>query len=135
FLAWICLRKPRDVALAMIPVVTAIALEFPAHALLGLKLNAIGLVAMIVVTGLAVDYGIFAVSAVNEKNAKFAANAVTSLTISMLTTAIGSGALLFASHPALRTVGLVVTVGVISAWASAIFAVPAISSSKYFSKQ
>jgi predicted RND superfamily exporter protein len=126
-LAWICLRKTQDVALAMIPVVTAIAMEFPAHMLFGLKLNAIGLVAMIVVTGLAVDYGIFAVSAVNKKNARFVGNAVTSLTMSMLTTAIGSGALLFASHPALQTVGLVVTVGVVVAWISAIFAVPALS--------
>ncbi|NOY75465.1 MAG: MMPL family transporter, partial [Kiritimatiellaeota bacterium] len=127
-LAWICLRDPRNVALAMVPVITAIALEFPAHAIAGLKLNAIGLVAMIVVTGLAVDYGIFAVSAADRGDARFAENAVASLTISMLTTAIGSGALLFASHPALRTVGLVVTVGVIAAWASAIFAVPALRS-------
>jgi predicted exporter len=105
-------------------------MEFPAHMLFGLKLNAIGLVAMIVVTGLAVDYGIFAVSAINKKNAKFASHAVTSLTMSMFTTAIGSGALLFASHPGLQTVGLVVTVGVVAAWGSAIFAVPALSNLK-----
>jgi predicted RND superfamily exporter protein len=124
-LAWICLRNIKEVALAVIPVVTALALEFPAHALSGFELNAIGLVAMIVVTGLAVDYGIFAVSAAKKRDARFAENAVTSLTMSMLSTAIGSGALLFASHPALRTVGLVVTVGVTAAWASAVFAVPA----------
>ena len=126
-LAWICLRDPRNVLLAMAPVATALLLEFPAHALFGQKLNAVGLVAMIVVTGLAVDYGIFAVSALERKNARFAENAATALTMSMLTTVIGSGALLFASHPALRTVGLVVTVGVAAAWASAIFAVPALS--------
>jgi len=129
-LAWSCLKRPADTFKALIPVISAVLSVVPLYALFGWKINAIALVAMIVITGLAIDYGIFAVTAMKNNEPEFSKNAFTALTISMLSTIIGSGALLFASHPALNTVGKVITTGVIAAYLSAILVVPAIASKK-----
>jgi predicted exporter len=125
FLAWLCLRKPYDTLLALVPVISSSLSIIPIYAVCGWKINAIALVAMIVVTGLAIDYGIFAVTSLKNNNPEFAENAFTALTISMLSTIIGSGALLWASHPALNSVGKVITIGVFTGYLSAIFIVPA----------
>lgn len=125
-MAWICLKNPSDTFKALIPVVSATLSVFPIYAIAGWKMNAVALVAMIVVTGLSIDYGIFVVSALKSEDSELCKNAFTALTISMISTIIGSGALLFAVHPALNTVGKVITTGVISGYLSAIFVVPAI---------
>jgi predicted exporter len=125
FLAWLCLRKPYNTLLALVPVISSSLSIIPIYAICSWKINAIVLVAMIVVTGLAIDYGIFAVTSLKNNNPEFAENAFTALTISMLSTIVGSGALLWASHPALNSVGKVITIGVFAGYLSAIFIVPA----------
>ncbi len=125
-LAFVCLCGARPVAMSLLPVVFGAVAVFPAHLLAGMSLNAMSLVASIVVAGLAIDYGIFAVTALERKNREFSHDAFMALTLSMLTTLVGAGALLWAAHPALRTVGLVVCAGVGAAYASAVWVVPAI---------
>jgi len=127
FLAWICLRRLRSTVVALLPVAFGALAIFPVHALFGANLNAMALVAAIVVAGLAIDYGIFAVTAVERGDRVFSRDAFTALTLSMLTTLAGAGALLWASHPALKTVGLVVCAGVVAAYFAAVFVVPAAS--------
>jgi predicted exporter len=83
------------------------------------------LVAAIVVAGLAIDYGIFAVTALERNDSGFSSDAFSALTLSMLTTLAGAGALLWAEHPALKTVGLVVCSGVAAAYLAAILLLPA----------
>lgn len=125
-LAFFCLRSITKTAVAMLPVFSAILVIIPVFAVLGLKLNAVALVACIVVTGLAIDYGIFIVSACGLGERVFAKDSMTALSLSMLSTAIGSAALLFAGHPALRTVGLVISTGVVAGYLGAIFVSPAL---------
>ena len=127
-LAFLCLRSISKTLYALIPVLSAVLSIGPVYLFSGREINAIAMVALIVVTGLAIDYGIFAVSAL-EKNThtEFSRNAATALTVSMLSTVIGSIALLWASHPALQTVGIVITSGVLAAYFSAVFIVPAVA--------
>ena len=124
--AYFCLRNLRNSLVALVPVISATLISMPLFMILGLKINAVALVATIVVTGLAIDYGIFAVSACVKNEELFSKDAFTALTLSMLSTAIGAAALLWAGHPALRTVGLVISSGVLAGYLSAIFVSPAL---------
>ena len=124
-MAWICLKNPYNTLLALMPVISSSLIIMPVYTLCGWKINAIALVAMIVVTGLAIDYGIFAVTALKNSDSEFAQSAFTALTISMLSTIIGSGALLWASHPALNSVGKVISMGVLTGYMTAVFIIPA----------
>ena len=133
-MAWICLRKPFNTILALMPVISSSLIIIPVYVICGWKINAIALVAMIVVTGLAIDYGIFAVTALKNHDSEFAQSAFTALTISMLSTIIGSGALLWASHPALNSVGKVISIGVLTGYMTAVFIIPAAWHLKYVQK-
>jgi len=125
-LAYSCLRNLAKTAVALLPVISAILIVIPTFAIMGMKINAVALVACIVVTGLAIDYGIFVVSACSNNEPVFSKDALQALTLSMLSTAIGAAALLFAGHQALRSVGLVISAGVLSSYLSAIFVSPAL---------
>ena len=125
-LAYFCLRSLAKTVVALLPVISAIMIIIPVFALLGMKINAVALVACIVVTGLAIDYGIFAVSACDKHDKVFSKDALKALTLSVLSTAIGAAALLWAGHPALRSVGLVITFGVLAGYLGAVFASPAL---------
>ena len=125
-LAWLCLKSPLETFFALIPVISSSLAIMPIYVVLDWKINAIALVALIVVTGLAIDYGIFAVTAMKNRDTEFSKSAFTALTISMLSTIVGSGALLWASHPALNSVGKVISIGVFTGYCTAILIVPAI---------
>ena len=124
--AYFCLRNLRNSLVALVPVISATLITMPLFMILGLKINAVALVAAIVVTGLAIDYGIFSVSACVKNEERFSKDAFTALTLSMLSTAIGAAALLWAGHPALRTVGLVISSGVFAGYFAAVFVSPAL---------
>ena len=124
-LAWLCLKSPAKTFIALIPVISSSLAIMPIYTFCNWKINAIALVALIVVTGLSIDYGIFAVTAMKNRDQEFSKSAFTALTISMLSTIIGSGALLWASHPALNSVGKVITIGVFAGYLSAVLIIPA----------
>jgi predicted exporter len=125
-LAYLCLRNIPKTAVALMPVISSIIIIFPIFAILDMKINAVALVACIVVTGLSIDYGIFSVTACDKNENIFSKDAFTALSLSVLSTAIGAAALLWAGHPALRTVGLVISSGVLTGYISAIYISPAL---------
>ncbi len=125
-LAFLCLKSLLKTFIALLPVLFASLAVWPAFAICGMKVNAVSLVACIVVAGLAIDYGIFVVSACDKHDPGFSRSALYSLSISALSTLVGASALLWASHPALRSVGLAITSGVSAAFVSAILLSPAV---------
>ena len=125
-LAFLCLRNCAKTVVALLPVISSIIIIIPIFAILGMKINAVALVACIVVTGLAIDYGIFVVSACDKNDKVFSKDALKALTLSVLSTAIGAAALLWAGHPALRSVGLVISSGVLAGYLGAVFISPAL---------
>ena len=124
-LASICLKNFFKVLIAFIPVISGIFAIFPVFLSFNTPVNAISCVAVIIITGLAIDYGIFSVSACDSNSPGFSKDAFAALTLSVISTFIGASALLFANHPALFSIGLVVSSGVIVAYLSAVYISPA----------
>ncbi|MCP5004734.1 MAG: hypothetical protein GY941_12465 [Planctomycetes bacterium] len=54
-----------------------------------------------------------------------AAGTLLAVTLSAITTIVGGGALLFATHPVLFYVGLTMVIGISSGYCAAIFVIPA----------
>jgi uncharacterized protein len=83
----------------------------------GMKFNIINIIVSTFIFGLGDDYSIFITDALmNEYNTgqKNLASYKTGIFISATTTMIGIGVLVFASHPALKSIGLITIVGMFS---------------------
>ncbi len=118
----IFLRRPRDICLSLLPVVTAISSVFLALHLLSIEVSAIILITLIIILGLSLDYGVFISSANSLKTRK---SVILAATFSMLTSLMGAGALLFASHPVMFSIGITLVTGIIAAYLSAVLCIPA----------
>ncbi len=116
------LRKPMDILLSLLPVVTSISFVFLALHLLSIEVSAIILITLIIILGLSLDYGVFISSADSIKTRK---PVIIAATFSMLTSLMGAGALLFASHPVMFSIGITLVTGIIAAYLSAVFCIPA----------
>jgi len=119
------LRRPSLVAAALVPVVTSTLWLAGGVAALGLKLNVANLVAFIVVMGLCVDYGIFmAHRSTRPREEQQASGTVLAVTLSAISSLIGAGVLIFASHPALFSIGVTLVIGLGSGYLSSVLVVP-----------
>jgi predicted exporter len=76
-----------------------------------------------VVVGLCVDYGIFVVYACHHQ---LKTGTHTAVTLSAVTTLVGTGVLLFAQHPILFSIGATMVTGVLAGYASALLVVPSL---------
>ncbi|MCK4401176.1 hypothetical protein KAW08_02580 [bacterium] len=122
-LTCLLLRNIRLTALALVPVITGITLILGIMSVIGLSLNAPCVIAAIIVIGLCIDYGIFMVytCAYNLKTGTRMA-----VSLSALTTVIGAGALLFAMHPVLFSIGITLVIGVTGGYVSALLVIPSL---------
>ena len=122
-LLFILLRKLLLVLLALVPVITAIACMLGILPLLDMQLNAASIIAAMVVVGLCIDYGIFMIyhQQQPEKSGLKAA-----VGLSAATTFIGAGALLFASHPVMLSIGITLSSGIVAGYVSAVAVIPAL---------
>jgi predicted exporter len=116
-------RQPGKVLYALIPVVTGLAFMFGVMGFLGIGFNLFNIVATILIIGLGVDYGIFAVCRVSEEYDHATDRAIF---VSGLTTLAGFGALVLARHPALHSIGISVCLGISAAIPSALLVIPAL---------
>ncbi|MCK5100467.1 MAG: hypothetical protein KAR45_20325, partial [Desulfobacteraceae bacterium] len=116
------LKKPKDIFLSLLPVVTSISFVFLSLNLLSIDVSAIILITLIIILGLSLDYGVFISSADSLENRK---SVIIAATFSMLTSMMGAGALLFASHPVMFSIGVTLVSGIIAAYLSAVFCIPA----------
>jgi hypothetical protein len=118
----IFLKKPRIIFLALLPVITSISFVFLILTLISMQVTAIVLIALIIILGVSLDYGVFISSANSIEERK---SVILAATFSMLTTIMGAGALLFASHPVMFSIGITIVSGVIAAYLTAVFCIPA----------
>ncbi|MFW6414721.1 MAG: hypothetical protein ACOCZ2_00260 [Thermodesulfobacteriota bacterium] len=121
------LRRLSWAALALIPVISGILCVFLAFGILGYSLNAPALFALLVVTGLCIDYGIFNVYAYGKQ---LPTGTPTAITLSAVSTLIGGGVLLLADHPMFFHVGLTMVSGILAGFLGAIVVIPAIFAMK-----
>lgn len=83
-------------------------------------LNFLALVPMLFTMGVAIDYGIYTASDPNLAHPDRRPRTVTT-GICALTTILGSGAIIAASHPALHWIGLTLVAGIAGGYAAALF--------------
>ncbi|MDD5599179.1 MAG: MMPL family transporter, partial [Victivallaceae bacterium] len=116
-------RRLYKTILALLPVVSALLVTGAFFELFGIPVNAAACIGAVVVTGLAIDYGIFMADGLGEKHRN---SVLPAITLSSLTTLVGAGAVIFAVHPMLRSVGIVLCVGIFTAWLSSVAVIPAL---------
>ncbi|WP_432822809.1 MMPL family transporter [Trichloromonas sp.] len=117
------LRRPGRILLALLPVATGLVVMLGTMGWLGMEFNLFNIVATILVIGLGVDYGIFMVCR-GEPGEDGATR--WAVLVAGLTTLAGFGALVFAEHPALHSIGTTVLLGIGGAVPTALLVVPAL---------
>jgi len=114
-------RRPGDVLLAMVPVTVAFSGVTLLMYVTGFRATPAAAFALVLLTGLSVDYGIYAVSQLRRPDELDTCDPIL---LSAATTVAGAGALLASRHPALFGTGVVLAPGIALACASGIFLVP-----------
>ncbi len=120
-LTLLLLRDIRLSVIALVPVVTGIIMIAGVISLVGLAVNMTSIIAAMIVVGIVSDYGMFVVY---QCKYKFQTGTYLAVTFSAVSTLIGTGALLFARHPILFSVGVTLVTGVLSGYLSSLIVIP-----------
>ncbi len=115
--ALVFLRRPRQAFAAMAPVLAALAAMVLFVRLGSTAMNLMHILMGIMVCGLSIDYGIFAVAGDRESSSR-------AVSVCAVSTLVGFGVFAFAAHPALRSLGLTTLVGIAAAWPTALLVTP-----------
>lgn len=115
------LKNLRLTVIALIPIITSLALVGGVTYLCGLAINIPVLIAAMVVMGLVSDYAIFMVYYCKYRHQT---GTITAVTLASVTTLIGAAVLLFARHPLLFSIGVTLTAGILSGYLSSLILVP-----------
>jgi 1-acyl-sn-glycerol-3-phosphate acyltransferase len=105
--------------ITFIPMVIAWIWILGIMALLGIKFNIINIILSTFVFALGDDYCIFTTDGMQQQYATGKDNSRslgTSIILSAVTTILGLGILIFAKHPALRSIALISIIGIICVW-------------------
>ena len=114
-------RSVRAAVLAFVPALFGFVMVLATMRLCGVKLNTINLIALPLLVGIGVDDGIFLVAIVRRARARGAAATELisrlsagchAITMTSLTTIVTFGTLAFTSTPAIRSLGVLMAVGV-----------------------
>lgn len=131
-LTFLLLGSLRLALLSLIVPITSILAILAIPGATAQPFNAPAIIAAIVVIGLSIDYGIFMVYNIHYK---IKAKTPLAVTLSALTTLVGAGVLLFAKHPILFSIGLVLVVGVLSGYLTAFFVIPSLFKLFFYKKE
>ncbi|KAA0213884.1 hypothetical protein EDM80_07445 [bacterium] len=135
---WLSFGSVADVLTALIPVGGAMAWTLGLMGWLGISFNIINTLVTVLIAGLGIDYGIFVVQTYRDSSSAQDANsrvikAATGISAAALTTLFGFGSLALAAHPALFSVGITTTLGVLSALLLSVVVVPGVMERRLFS--
>ncbi|OGW48323.1 MAG: hypothetical protein A2078_15435 [Nitrospirae bacterium GWC2_57_9] len=122
-LTWIFFRNVRETVIALIPLVTGVIWLAGFMVLLRIPLDIVNIIGIVVVSGVIVDYGI---GVTYEHQYKLKIGTVMAISLSAVTTILGSGVLLFAKHPVMFSIGVGMTVSVLTGYLTSIFVVPSL---------
>lgn len=119
----LCFRNLRDTATALIPVVGGMTVLFAFMLVSGTGLNLINLVALPLLAGLGVDDGLFLVSIARDARRRgldrtqliaALSSSAQAVTLTSATTALAFGSLMLTGVPAIRSLGIVMAVGIVA---------------------
>lgn len=123
-------RNFRDVALAALPLAFGVLQTFGLMGLLNIPVNPANLIALPLILGLGVDYGVHIVHEFREQKGRYHMSPGTAVAVLVdsLTTIVGYGALMVATHQGLQSLGRVLTIGVTMCLFSSLILLPALLS-------
>jgi len=104
--------------ITIVPIALTWILTIGLMGLLGITFNIFNIIISTFIFGLGVDYSIFMTNGLLKKHkygTKDLATYKTSILLSVITTILGVGVLIFAKHPALHSISLVSIIGILSA--------------------
>ena len=117
------IRSPLRLLLVFMPGATAILWGLGLAAVCGFKLNLVNLFSIVMLTGLVIDYGIFALHHAQQPSSSIP----TAMLLSALTTILTTGALLASKHPVMFSTGLVLSFGILMTAITALFVIPSLA--------
>ncbi|WP_304137564.1 MMPL family transporter [Mesonia mobilis] len=118
FILIISFRNVKLTFLTLIPIAITWVLALLIMYVLGIQFNVLNIIISTFIFGLGVDYSIFITSGLkyelNHKN-EVLSSYKTSILLSVITTLLGMGVMVFAQHPALKSIASVSLIGIFSA--------------------
>jgi hypothetical protein len=125
---WFDFRSLRNAMLASLPLAMGMGQTFGLMGLMGIDLNPANLIGIPLILGIAVDYGVHIVHDSLERPGPYRISASTanSVLVDALTTILGFGALMVASHRGLESLGRLLTLGVTTCTVTSLVFLPAV---------
>ena len=118
FVLFLAFRRLELVIISIIPVMISWVFTTGIMGLFGIQFNVINIIVCTLIFGIGVDYSIFMTIAL-QKEHTFGKIELptyrTSILLSVATTILGIGVLIFAKHPALKSISLIAIIGIFSA--------------------
>jgi hopanoid biosynthesis associated RND transporter like protein HpnN len=126
------LRRPRGILLAFLPVAIGAGWTALVMYLTGFKWNYASLMALPILIGTAVDYGVHLAHRAEQEDSVAEAARTTgkAIALSGLTTLIGFGSLILGNHWGVRSLGLVLVIGISSALVATLVVLPGLLGSR-----
>jgi predicted exporter len=122
-LAWLFFRSWKETLISLVPLLTGVVWLLGFLSLFDMPLNVVSIVAGIISSGVIVDYGL---GITYEFRHDLHFGTVMAMTLSALSNVIGAGALLFARHPALFSIGVAMVVSMTAGYLSSVIVVPSL---------
>ncbi|WP_300565708.1 MMPL family transporter, partial [Flavobacterium sp.] len=118
FILLLAFRRLELVIVSIIPIMISWIFTTGIMGLFGLQFNVVNIIVCTLVFGIGVDYSIFMTTAL-QKEFTFGKIELptyrTSILLSVMTTILGIGVLIFAKHPALKSISFIAIIGIFSA--------------------
>lgn len=114
----VAFRRVELVIVSIIPILISWIFTTGIMGLFGLQFNIINIIVCTLIFGIGVDYSIFMTTALQKEHTYGKVELPTyktSILLSVATTILGIGVLIFAHHPALKSIALIAVIGIFSA--------------------
>ena len=115
---FLAFRRIELALITMVPIALSWILTTGIMGLFGLQFNIINIIVCTLIFGIGVDYSIFMTAALQKEHTFGTTELPTykvSILLSVATTILGIGVLIFAHHPALKSIALIAIIGILSA--------------------
>jgi 1-acyl-sn-glycerol-3-phosphate acyltransferase len=114
---FLAFRRIELVIVSIIPILISWIFTTGIMGIFGLQFNIINIIVCTLIFGIGVDYSIFMTAAL-QKEHTFGSRELptyrTSILLSVATTILGIGVLIFAKHPALKSISIIASIGIFS---------------------
>lgn len=125
---WLDFRNLTDVILASLPLGVGVVLMFGLLGYWEIPLNPANMIALPLILGIGIDYGVHIVHEYRAQQGPYRMSSSTAVAVFVdsLTTIVGYGALMVASHRGLQSLGRVLTIGVSTCLFCSVVILPAL---------